>query len=152
MEGDDRIGDDALARIDEPISTQSESDYPEQDVGNIPVRNRVRASGNEEWQNQQQIQKEEREKKTAQQRINDMNHAVRGFRFASSGDGLLRGGFGKLPDGITNLVEQMKNLSDAMDKFHLTGDNLNVSGSFDKGYTVARQNPCQQEQDNPNPT
>lgn len=145
MEGDDRISDDALSRADEPTSTQSEGDYSEQDVGNIPTRKHtIHLEGTKE--------KEAREKKTKQERIDDMNEAVKGFRFASSGDGLLRGGFGKLPDGITDLMEQMKNLSKAMDQFHLTGDNLNVSGSFNKGYTVSRENPCQQQQSNPNPT
>ncbi len=152
MESDYGISDDALDRPDEPTSTQSEGDYSEQHVGNIPVRKRrATTSGNEEWQKQQRL-KDEREKKTAQQRIDDMNQAVNGFRFASSGDGLLRGGFGKLPNGVTDLMEQMKNLSNAMDQFHMTGDNLNVSGSFDKGYAVSRENPCQQQQSNPNPT
>ena len=80
-----------------------------------------------------------------------MEHAINGFRIASAGDGFLRGGFPKLPPGIENTMQQMKNISDAMSKFNLTGDNLNVSGSFDKGYTVTRENPCEQQQVNQNP-
>jgi hypothetical protein len=49
-----------------------------------------------------------------------------------------------LPNAAEDMLERMKNLSDAMNKFNLTGDNLNVSGSFDNGFTVTRQDPCQQ--------
>ncbi len=124
MEGDDRISDDALARTDEETSTQSESDYSEQDVGYFGVSKRVER----------------------------MEHSVSGFRIATSGIGFLRGRFGKLQDNVTDLKQRIDNLNTAIDEFHLEGDDLNVSGSFNKGYTVSRENPCQQEQDNPNPT
>ncbi len=145
MEGDDRISDDALARSDEETSTQSESDYSEQDVGNIPTRKHtIHIEGTKE--------KEEREKRTADERVDAMEKAVKGFRIASSGDGLLRGTFGKLNEKPRDIIDRVKNLIESIDKFNLTGDNLNVSGSFDKGYTVSRENPCQQEQANSNPT
>ncbi len=137
---------------DEDDITHGEYESSEQDVENIPVRkHRVTTSGNEEWQKQQELQKQQREKAKPHERVGAMERAVRGFRIITSGDGLLRGGFGKLPQGATNLMEQMKNLSDAMSKFHLTGDNLNVSGSFDDGYTVTRENPCEQQQANQGP-
>ncbi len=87
-------------------------------------------------------------KLTPQDRIAYLESRVRGFRIASAGDGLLRGGFGKLPTGVTDLMQQMANLAKAMQQFQLVGDNLNVQGSFDKGYTVSRENPCQQQQVN----
>ncbi len=151
MEGDYGISNDEIGLYQAPEDTSEHEPSQTETSTEGFHRRKVTTTGNEEWQKQQRL-KDEREKKTAQQRINDMNHAVRGFRFASSGDGLLRGGFGKLPDNVTNLMEQMKNLSNAMDQFHLTGDNLNVSGSVDKGYAVSRENPCQQQQNNPNPT
>ncbi len=139
-------------RDNEVTETQGESDYSEQDVGSIPVQKHVvTTSGNDEWQKQQALHKQKREKLRPHERVGAMEHAVRGFRIMSAGDGILRGGFPRLPQGITNLMEQMKNLSDAMSKFNLTGDNLNVSGSFDKGYTVTRENPCEQQQANQNP-
>lgn len=125
--------------------TQGESDFSEQDVGNIPVRkHKIHLEGTKE--------KEAREKRTAQDRVDAMEKAVKGFRIASAGDGLLRGGFGRLPNDAKDLMEQMRNLSKAMDQFNLVGDNLNISGSFDKGYTVTRENPCEQQQANQNPT
>ncbi len=152
MEGDYGISNDEIGLYQAPEDT-SEHEPSQTETSTEGFRRRkVTTSGNEEWKKQQRLQKEQREKQHPSERVNNMNQAVKNFRLASSGEGLLRGGFGKLPDGVTNLMEQMKNLSNAMDKFHLTGDNLNVSGSFDKGYTVDRQNPCQQEQDNPNPT
>ncbi len=139
-------------RDNEVTETQGESDYSEQDVGNIRTRkHHVTTSGNEEWKKQQALQREQREKSRPHERVGAMEHAVRGFRIASAGDGLLRGGFGKIPDGVSNLMEQMQNLANAMSKFNLTGDGLNVSGSFDKGYTVTRENPCEQQQANQNP-
>ncbi len=139
-------------RDNEVTETQGESDYFEQDVGNIRTRkHHVTTSGNEEWQKQQSLHRQRREGLKPHERVGEMERAVKGFRIMSSGDGLIRGGFGKLPDGITNLMDQMKNLSDAMSKFSLTGDNLNVSGSFDKGYTVTRENPCEQQQANQTP-
>ncbi len=134
-----------------------ESDFSEIDVGNIPTRkHKVTTSGNEEWQKQQALQKrklaEQREKAKPHERVRAMEHAVKGFRIASAGDGLLRGGFPRLPQGVTDLMQQMKNLSDAMSKFQMVGDNLNVQGSFDKGYTVSRENPCEDQQANQGPT
>ena len=129
--------------------TLGESDYSEQDVGNIHVRkHRVTASGNDEWLKKQ---KEAREKMSPPDRVKNMEKAINGFRIMSAGDGLLRGGFPRIPNVAQDMLERMKNLSDAMSKFHLVGDNLNVSGSFDKGYTVSRENPCDQQQVNQNP-
>jgi 3-oxoacyl-[acyl-carrier-protein] synthase III len=119
-----------------------ESDYSEQDVGNIHVRKRkVTTSGNDEWIRQQ---KEARERMSPPDRVKNMEKAVNGFRIMSAGDGLLRGGFPKIPNVAEDMLERMKNLSNAMDKFNLTGDNLNVSGNFNDGFTVTRENPCQQ--------
>jgi len=126
-----------------------ESDFSEQDVGNIPVRrHRVTTSGNDEWLRQQ---KKNREKMPPDHRVKNMEKAINGFRIMSAGDGLLRGGFPKIPTGVQDLMKQMQNISDAMSKFFLVGDNLNVTGSFDKGYTIARENPCGQQQVNQNP-
>ncbi len=158
MEDSDRISDNEIARDDEESVTHGEYEGAEtEEVESYGRshrhrrRNVVTTSGNEEWQKQQALHKQQREKLKPHERVGEMERAVRGFRIMSSGDGLLRGGFGRLPDGITNLMEQMKNLSDAMSKFSLTGDNLNVSGSFDKGYAVTRENPCQQQQANQTP-
>ncbi len=146
MEDTDGIRDNEVAE------TQGESEYSEQDVGNIPIQEHVvTTSGNKEWRKQQALHEQQREKLRPHERVGAMERAVRGFRIMSAGDGILRGGFPKLPQGITNLMEQMKNLSDAMSKFQMAGDNLNVQGSFDKGYTVTRENPCDQQQVNQNP-
>jgi len=116
--------------------TQGESDSSEQDVGNIPTRKRrIHIEGTKEHE----------------ARIKRLEHAVKGFRIESAGDGILRGGFGKLPVGVQDLMERMSNLAKAMDKFHLTGDNLTISGSFDNGYSVSKENPCEQQQVNENP-
>jgi hypothetical protein len=132
-------------RGDEVGITGGEDDYSEQDVGNIAVRKRrIHIEGTKE--------KEAREKRTADKRVSDMEKAVTKFRIASSGAGLLRGSFGRLPTDAQNLMERMQNLSNAMSNFKLEGDDLNVSGSFDKGYTVSRENPCEQEQVNQEPT
>ena len=115
-----------------------ESDSSEQDFGNIPVRKRkVHIEGTKEHE----------------ERIKRLEHAVKSFRIESAGDGILRGGFGKLPDNpAKDLLDRMNDLSKAMDQFNLTGDGLQVSGSFDKGYSVSRENPCEQQQVNENPT
>ncbi len=128
-------------RSDEVDITQGESDY-----GNIPTRKRhFHLEGTKE--------KEAREKRTAEQRVNDIEKAVKTFRIASSGDGELRGGFGRLPPNpAADLLDRMKDLTKAMNQFNLTGDNLNVSGSFNKGYTVGKENPCEQQQVNQGPT
>ena len=147
MEDSDRIRDD------EVTSTGSEGDNSEQDIGNIPTRKHVvTTSGNEEWNKQQILQQQRREKAKPHERIGRMEKAIKSFRIATAGDAFLRGGFGKLPDNpAASLLEQMANLSKAMDQFHLVGDNLNVQGSFDKGYAISRENPCQQQQVNQNP-
>ena len=86
-------------------------------------------------------------------RVKDLEKAIKGFRIESAGDGILRGGFGRLPDNpAKDLLDRMNDLSKAMDQFNLTGDGLQVSGSFDKGYSVSRENPCEQQQVNENPT
>ncbi len=128
-------------RSDEVSVTQGEPDY-----GNIPTRKRhFHLEGTKE--------KEAREKKTADQRVQDMEKSVKTFRIASSGDGELRGGFGRLPSNpAQELLDRMKDLTKAMNQFNLTGDNLNISGSFNKGYTVSKENPCEQQQVNQDPT
>ncbi len=83
-----------------------------------------------------------KEAKTAQERADDLADTVRNFRIAHAGDGLLRGNFGNLIDQFKDLQHQMENLQRSVDQFTLEGDGLNVSGSFDKGYTVERQDPC----------
>ncbi len=135
-------------RDNEVTDTQGESDYSEQDIRNIPVQKHVvTTSGNEEWKKQQALQQQKREKAKPHERVGGMEKAIMGFRIMSAGDGLLRGGFGKLPDNpARDLLERMKDLSKAMDQFHLVGDNLNVQGSFNKGYSVSRENPCQDQQ------
>jgi hypothetical protein len=126
-----------------------ESDYSEQDVGSIYVRkHKITTSGNDEWLRKH---KEAREKMSPTDRVNNMEKAINGFRIMSAGDGLLRGGFPKIPNVAEDMLDRMKNLSNAMDKFNLTGDNLNVSGNFNDGYTVSRENPCDQQQVNQTP-
>ncbi len=159
MEDSDRISDNEIARDDEESVTHGEyegSETEEVESHGRSHRHRrghvVTTSGNEEWQKQQALHKQQREKLRPHERVGEMERAVRGFRIMSAGDGLLRGGFGKIPDTpAQNLLDQMKNLSQAMNQFNLTGDNLNVSGSFDKGYTVTRENPCEDQQANQNP-
>ncbi len=122
---------------DEENVTQGESESSEQDVGNIPTRKRrIHIEGTKEHE----------------ERVKRLEHAVKHFRIESAGDGILRGGFGKLPNNpAKDLLDQMKNLSKAMDQFNLTGDGLTVSGSFNNGYSVGRENPCDQQQVNQNP-
>jgi hypothetical protein len=128
---------------------EGEYEYSEQDVGNIPTRKHtVTTSGNDEWLRQQKLA---RERMSPPDRVTQMEKAINGFRIISAGDGLLRGGFPRIPTGVLDTMKQMQNISNAMSKFQMVGDNLNVSGSFDKGYTVTRENPCQQEQVNQNP-
>ncbi len=146
MEDSDGIRDNEIAE------TQGESDYSEQDAGSIPVtKHVVTTSGNTEWQKQQALQKQKREKVKPGDRVGGMTKAINGFRIMSAGDGILRGGFPKIPTEISNLMQQMSHIADAMSKFKIEGDNLKVSGSFDKGYTVDRENPCDQQQVNQNP-
>ncbi len=132
-------------RDNEVTDTQGESDASEQDVGAFPKHHKRLAFHVE---GTKEIEERERRKK---ERVHRMEHAVRGFRVMSAGDGLLRGGFGKLPAGADTLLQQISNLSKAIDQFWLVGDNLNVSGSFDKGYAVTRENPCEQQQENQTP-
>ncbi len=139
MEDSDRIRDN------EVTDSQGESDISEQDVGAFPKHHKRLAFHVE---GTKEIEERERRKK---ERVHRMEHAVRGFRIMSAGDGLLRGGFGKLPTGIDNLMQQMANLAKAMERFYLTGDNLNVSGNFNDGYAVTRENPCEQQQANQTP-
>ncbi len=80
--------------------------------------------------------------KTPQQRADELADTIRNFRIAHAGDGLLRGSFGWLPDSFQDLKDQIANMQRSTDQFNLEGDDLNVSGSFDKGYTVDRQDPC----------
>lgn len=87
---------------------------------------------------------------TYQQRADDLSDTIRNFRIAHAGDGLLRGNFGNIPDNFEDINEQVSHLQRATDQFTLEGDDLNVSGSFDKGYTVERQDPCPPPQESTN--
>lgn len=88
-----------------------------------------------------------KEAKTPQQRADDLTDTILNFRIAHAGDGLLRGNFGNIPDLFRDLDEQVSYLQRATDQFKLEGDDLNVSGSFDRGYTVSRENPCDTPQE-----
>ncbi len=88
------------------------------------------------------VSSNEVKKKTPQERADDLAWYIRNFRIAHAGEGLLRGKFGDLPDNFKNLEDQMNHIKRAVSEFQLEGDDLNVSGSFEKGYTVSRQNPC----------
>lgn len=141
MEDSDRISDNEIARDDEVSKTHGEYETSEQDTGIVETpKNVVTASGNTEWQNQQEIHR----KKTPHERLEYLESRVRGFRIAHAGeDTLLRGGFGRLPTNpAAELRDRINDLNKAVDQFHLVGDNLTVSGSFDKGYTVQRDNEC----------
>ncbi len=138
MEDSDRIRDN------EVTDTQGESDISEQDIGAFPKQHKhrgIHVEGTEEIEERQRREKREK-------RVGKMEHAIRRFRIMSAGDGLLRGGFGKLPDHNVTISD----LELSVDQFHLTGDNLNVSGNFDDGYAITRGNPCDQQQVNQNPT
>lgn len=151
MENRYGVGDNEIGPYQAP-EDDSEHEASQQETSTEGLHGRkVRTSGNEEWRKQQALQQEK--KKTPQERLHDLEKAVKGFRIETSGDGNLRGRFGKLPDNpAKDLLNRISNLSKAMDQFHLTGDNLTVSGSFDKGYTVQRENPCDQQQVNQEPT
>ncbi len=165
MEDRDRISDNEIAREDELLVTQGETDEVEsEDYVNRRRGRRITftypkpAKPEEPEPPEPEPSPEPKpedddddSENTPEARVGAMEKAIRGFRIVSAGDGLLRGGFGKIPDGITNLMQQMQNIENAMNQFNLTGDNLNVSGSFDKGYAVTRENPCQEQQVNQNP-
>ncbi len=151
MENRYGVGDNEIGPYQAPPDdSEHEASQEETSTEEIHLR-KARTSGNEEWLKQQALQQEK--KKTPQERLEHLEKSVKGFRIETAGDGNLRGGFGKLPDNpAQDLMERMKDLRNAMDQFHLTGDNLTVSGSFDKGYTVQRENPCDQQQVNQEPT
>ncbi len=141
MEDSDGIRDNEVAE------TQGESEVSEQDVGAFPKQHKkaTHVEGTKE------IEAREKKKKDIA-RIEKMEKAIRGFRIMSAGDGILRGGFGKLPKNVNSSPEErMASIELSMLQFHLTGDNLNVSGNFNDGYTVTRENPCDQQQVNQNP-
>ncbi len=170
MEDSDGISDNEIARDDELSVTQGETDevesedyvnrrhgrritftYPKPKKPDEPPEPPEPEPDTPEPDTPESPQDDEPDERTPQQRVEYLESRVRGFRIASAGDGILRGGFGQLPTGITDLMQQMANIAKAMDQFQMVGDNLNVQGSFDKGYAVSRENPCQQQQVNPNP-
>ena len=72
---------------------------------------------------------------TNEQRIAKLEKQVREFRVVTAGPGDVQGGFGPLPKGNES-GERLDNLEKAASEFFLTGDGVNVAGSFDEGYFV----------------
>ncbi len=135
MESSDGIGDDALSpdpEFPDQEFTPSQHEGDEVTSGDIIGTPSVTTV----------TYPKPKQAKTPQQRADDLEDTIRNFRIAHAGDGLLRGNFGWLPDNFKDLKDQIANMQRSIDQFQLEGDDLNVSGSFDKGYTVERQDPC----------
>ena len=72
-------------------------------------------------------------------RIENLERIVKRFRIAVAGDGKVLGGFGKLfkpPEELT-LEQRLTNLENATNLFNLVGDNVDVAGNFDDGFSVS---------------
>ncbi len=135
MESPDGIGDDALTpdpEFPDQEFTPSQHEGDEVTSGDVIGTPSVTTA----------TYPKPKQAKTPQQRADDLADTIRNFRIAHAGEGLLRGGFGNLPDNFKNLDDQMAQIQRSVDQFHLEGDSLTVSGSFNKGYTVQRENEC----------
>lgn len=72
---------------------------------------------------------------TQEERIERLEKHVLNFRIITAGDGSIEGGFGSLPRA-DNIGDRLSNLENAVAKFTLAGNNVQVSGSFDSGYIL----------------
>lgn len=72
--------------------------------------------------------------KTNEERIARLEKHVRDFRIITAG-GDISGGFGPLPLSDDNSA-RLNNLENAVARFTLAGNNVEVSGSFDAGYIL----------------
>ena len=72
-------------------------------------------------------------------RIEELEQVVQRFKFITSGDGKVLGGFGKLfkpPEGLS-LEQRLANLENATNAFNVIGQNVNVDGNFDDGFILS---------------
>lgn len=73
--------------------------------------------------------------RTNEERIAQLEKHVRNFKIITAGNGEISGGFGRLPPS-EDIGERLANLEKAIAKFTLSGNNVQVSGSFDSGYVL----------------
>jgi hypothetical protein len=69
-------------------------------------------------------------------RLYNLERIVRRFKIAVAGDGNVIGGFGKL-DHHDDPNVRLSNLEQAVGKFEVRGNNVEVGGSFDDGFNIS---------------
>lgn len=69
------------------------------------------------------------------ERIARLWNQARNFRIVTAGDGNVSGGFDTFPN-LSDRGEQLDYLEKAVSKFTLSGQNVQVAGSFDAGYIL----------------
>ena len=71
-----------------------------------------------------------------------MANRIREFNIALSGDGIVSGGFGKIPTQDVTLDHLRKSFNE----FKIVGDQgIHASGSLEKGYVLSGQNTTGEE-------
>jgi hypothetical protein len=76
---------------------------------------------------------------TNQERLTEVTHMekmIREFRIIVAGDADIQGGFGHLPKS-DHLPTRVTNIERSINKFHLRGNGVDISGNFDDGFTIS---------------
>ncbi len=60
---------------------------------------------------------------------------IREFRVISAGNGVVEGGFGRLPVS-DNIEERINNIHRSIGGFRLEGNGIDVAGNFDSGFAL----------------
>ncbi len=72
-------------------------------------------------------------------RIDTLERIINKFKIAVAGDGDVQGKFGSLPKNQSQLSphERLANLESVTNQFGLSGQNVDVAGTFDDGFTLS---------------
>ncbi len=68
--------------------------------------------------------------------VGHMEKMIREFSIISAGNGVVEGGFGRLPVS-DNIEDRINNIHRSINEFRLEGSGIDVAGDFDNGFALS---------------